>query len=47
MKKYLIAFTNEELKVLLENEEYDNFMYIVKQMDKDDIIELMKDLLIK
>ena len=43
----MIAFTNEELKVLLENEEFDNFMYIVKQMDKNDIIELIKDLLIK
>ena len=43
----MTAFTNEELKVLLENEEFDNFMYIVKQMDKNDIIELMKDLLIK
>ena len=43
----MIAFTNEELKVLLENEEYDNFMYIVKQMDKNDIIELIKDLLVK
>ena len=43
----MTAFTNEELKVLLENEEFDNFMYIVKQMDKNDIIESMKDLLIK
>ena len=38
----MTGFTYEELKALLENEEYDNFIYIVKQMDKNDIIDLLK-----
>ena len=38
----MTGFTYEELKILLKNEEYDNFIYIVKQMNKSDIIDLLK-----
>lgn len=38
----MTGFNNEELKILLKNEEFDNFMYIVNQMSKNDIIELLK-----
>lgn len=38
----MTGFTNEELKILLKNEEFDNFIYVVKQMSKNDIIDLLK-----
>lgn len=38
----MVGFTYEELKILLENEDFDNFIYVVKQMSKNDIIDLLK-----
>lgn len=38
----MTGFTNEELKILLKNKDFDNFIYIVKQMSKSDIIDLLK-----
>ena len=43
----MTAFTNEELITLLKHKDYDNFIYVVKQMKKDDIIKLIEDLLVK